>query len=309
MALLIICNDRDLTPWVNALKQTDPQLDVRIYPDEGNLEEIEFVLVWKHPKGILNRYPKLKAISSLGAGVDHLFSDPELPNDVPIVRIVDPELAQAMSEFVIGLIFNHIRSLCKYTHLQKQNLWKSEPFRIARNVQVGIMGMGILGQDLARKLAHIGFKVSGWAQSPKKLDQILLYKGQDEFDTFLSESDILVCLLPLTDKTKNILNKELFLKLPDLAFIINVARGEHLVESDLIEMIDQGKIAGASLDVFRKEPLPHDHPFWGHPKINITPHIASITNPVSVAPQIIENYKRAKFGQTLLNQVSIKSGY
>ena len=309
MAFLIICNDRDLSPWVTALKNIEPNLNIRIYPDEGNLDEIEFVLCWKHPKGVLTRYPNLKLISSLGAGVDHLFTDPDLPANVPIVRIVDPELAQAMSEFLIGIIINQMRSLTHYSQNQKQKRWKANPFQLAKNTQVGIMGMGILGQDIAKKLKEIGFKVVGWAQSTKQLGNIKVFQGDKEYDEFLRETNILVCLLPLTNQTRNILNKETFSKLQDHAYIINVARGEHLVENDLIEMIESKKLSGATLDVFRKEPLPKDHPFWNHRLIKITPHIASITNPVSVAPQIIENYNRSQTGQPLLNEVSVKSGY
>ena len=309
MALLIICNDRNLNPWINALKNIDPDLDVRIYPEEGKLEDIEFVLCWKHPHGVLNRYPNLKVISSLGAGVDHLFQDAQLPTYIPITRIVDPELGQAMSEFVIGLILNHMRSLNLYFDNQKNKLWEAKPFKIAKNMTVGIMGMGVLGQDLAQKLDTIGFKVIGWAQSEKQIDNVQIFRGSDEYDAFLKQTNILVCLLPLTDKTKNILDKNTFLKLPDQAYVINVARGEHLVDEDLIEMIDGKKLSGASLDVFRNEPLTKDHLFWNHPNISITPHIASLTNPDSVAPQIIENYNRSKANQTLLNEVSFKKGY
>lgn len=309
MAFLIICNDRDLSPWVNALKDLKPDLDVRLYPDEGNFEEIEFVLCWKHPKGILKRYPNLKVISSMGAGVDHLFTDPDLPAGVPIVRIVDPELAQAMSEFVIGIILNQMRSLTVYHENQKQKLWKARRFAIAKNTQIGIMGLGVLGQDLAKKLTALGFKVAGWAQSPKELKGVNVYAGCKNVETFLSETNILVCLLPLTPQTENILNKQTLSKLPEGAYLINVARGEHLVDKDLIEMIDNGHLSGATLDVFRKEPLPSTHDFWNHPKIKITPHIASLTNPASVAPQLIENYESAKSGRALLNKVSAKRGY
>ncbi len=309
MALLIICTDRDLSPWVAALKNLKPDLDVRVYPEEGNLDDIEFVLCWKHPKGILKRYPNLKVISSMGAGVDHMFTDPDLPFNVPIVRIVDPELAQGMSEFVIGIILNQMRSLTQYHEHQKQKHWKAKRFQIAKNTQIGIMGLGVLGQDLARKLIAIGFKVAGWAQTPKSLDALNIYVGTEDFETFLSKSNILVCLLPLTKQTENILDKRTFSKLPENAYVINVARGEHVVDADLIEMIDAGHLSGATLDVFRKEPLPEAHAFWYHPKIAITPHIASLTNPVSVAPQIIENYNRCKAGQALLNEVSVKLGY
>ncbi len=309
MALLIICNDRDLSPWTKALKNLKPDLDLRIYPEEGNLEDIEFVLCWKHPKGVLKRYPNLKIISSLGAGVDHLFTDPELPNHVPIVRIVDPELAQGMSEFVIGIILNQMRSYTRYSENQQQKLWKARRFQIAKNTQIGIMGMGVLGQDLAKKLKGIGFNVVGWAQSAKEIEGVQVYVGTKNYDAFLKNTNFLVCLLPLTNETENILNKETFSKLPENSYVINVARGAHLVDADLIEMIDNGHLSGATLDVFRKEPLPEAHAFWHHPKIKITPHIASLTNPVSVAPQIIENYNRAKSGEELLNVVSTKLGY
>ncbi len=309
MALLIICGDRDLSPWTAALKNLKPNIDIRIYPEEGNIEDIEFVLCWKHPIGILKRYPNLKVISSMGAGVDHLLTDPDLPSNVPMVRIVDPELAQGMSEFVIGIILNQMRSYTLYSENQKQKLWKGIRFQIAKNTQIGIMGMGILGQDLAKKLKGIGFNVVGWAQSAKEIEGIKVYTGSENYNDFLSKTNFLVCLLPLTSETENILNKETFSKLPKNSYLINVARGAHLVDADLIEMIDSDHLSGATLDVFRKEPLPEEHAFWNHPKIKITPHIASLTNPVSVAPQIIENYNRAKSGKDLLNLVSTKLGY
>lgn len=245
----------------------------------------------------------------MGAGVDHLLSDPNLPVHIPIVRIVDPELAMAMSEFVMGLILNHLRGYTICAKNQQKKIWKAIPFKIAKNVSIGIMGMGILGQDLARKLNMIGFKVNGWDASSKEIENIKIYVGDTEFGEFLKNTEILICLLPLTHKTSAILNKSNLKKLPDNAYLINVARGEHVVDEDLIELIDNGKLSGACLDVFSIEPLPEDHPFWSHPNIMITPHIASLTNPKSVAPQILENYQRIKSGQPFLNQVSIESGY
>jgi glyoxylate/hydroxypyruvate reductase A len=171
------------------------------------------------------------------------------------------------------------------------------------------MGFGVLGEDAAGKFRNLGFQVRGWANSPKNIDGIKIFVDKAEFNDFLSKSDILICLLPLTSATVNILNRETFKQLPDGAFIINVARGEHLVEEDLLEAIDEGKLSGACLDVFREEPLPKDHIFWHHPKVTVTPHVASITSPESVAPQIIENYRRLKEGQSLLNVVSREKGY
>ena len=174
---------------------------------------------------------------------------------------------------------------------------------------LGVMGLGQLGKDVAEKLVCLGFKVAGWSRTPKALDDILTFAGDDQFEAFLSQVNILVCLLPLTPMTRDILNRDVFKKLQAGAYIINTARGEHLVEQDLLDALADGQISGACLDVFRTEPLPEDHPFWDHPKIVVTPHISSLTNPGAVASQIIENYHRAMSGRALLNQVDIDRGY
>jgi glyoxylate/hydroxypyruvate reductase len=171
------------------------------------------------------------------------------------------------------------------------------------------MGLGELGSHTALQLSKLGFKVHGWARSAKLMEGVGTFAGPEEFEAFLSSSTILICLLPLTKKTADILNKDTFSKLPKGAYVINVARGEHLVEEDLIEMLDKGHLSGASLDVFREEPLTEDHPFWSHPLIHVTPHIASITNPASAVSQILENYDRMRHGESLINVVSQTKGY
>ncbi len=242
----------------------------------------------------------------MGAGVDHITSDPDIPEHIKITRVIDEDLSTDMSAFVLGLILNHLRNI-SWHHANKK--WEPKQYKRISDVQVGIMGLGVLGTAVAQTLKQNGFKVSGWANSSRELEDIQTYSGADQLEDFLGQTSILVNLLPLTPQTENILNKGLFQKLSQGAYVINVARGEHLNEHDLLEMIDSGHLSGASLDVFRKEPLPEEHPFWRHPKIQITPHIASITNPKSVVPQIIENYERMTEEEELMNVVERQKGY
>lgn len=308
MALVII-NPKGVEPWIEALRQVDPSIDIRTFPNDSNRDEISFALTWRHPFGIFKDYPNLKCISSMGAGVDHLFKDPDLPKSISITRLVDPYLAQDMAEFVLALIMNHLRDLNAFKIKQTQTIWRPAEYLRIKDVKVGIMGMGAIGSKVASELQKTGFKVVGWARTPKEASTIPVYHGHGELTKFLNNSDILVCVLPLTPQTKGILNKTNFKSLPENAFIINVGRGEHLIEDDLIQFISEGRLSGASLDVFDTEPLPVNNPLWKHPRINITPHIASITNPASVAPQIIENYYRMKENKPLLNIVSREKGY
>jgi glyoxylate/hydroxypyruvate reductase A len=309
MSILIISQGRDVSPWVKALKAKRPDLELSIYPDDTNRDNIDFVLTWNHPLGAFKKYPNIKCISSMGAGVDHIFKDPELPANATITRIIDDNLSKDMAEFSIALVMNHLRGLSFYKLMQQEQSWKQESYLTIENVKIGVMGMGVLGVHVARELNKLGFEVNGWARTAKDIEGIKVYIGDGELNAFLSKSDILICLLPLTRETENILNKDTFKQLPKNAFIINVARGKHLVDNDLIEMIDAGHLSGASLDVFRVEPLPKEHPFWNHPKINITPHIASVTKPASVVAQVLDNYDRLKNNQTLINTVSPQKGY
>jgi glyoxylate/hydroxypyruvate reductase A len=309
MALLLICPTTAPEPWVNALKGYASDIDVRVWPDDENREEIEFALTWEHPEGVLQQYPNLKCISSMGAGIDHFLTDRRFPSGVPVVRIVDPELIQSMSEYVVAVTLSYFRQFDTYRERQLKRSWRQEPAPRARKICVGIMGLGRLGGDAALKLKALGFRLIGWTRSPKDLEGVETFVGDAQLDNFLSMANILICLLPLTSKTKDILNRNTFLKLPQGAYVINVGRGQHLVEEDLLQALDSGHLAGACLDVFREEPLPPDHPFWSHPKVFVTPHISSITDPVSVAPQVIENYNRARSGASLLYAIELEREY
>ncbi|MEJ2100076.1 MAG: glyoxylate/hydroxypyruvate reductase A [Desulfobacterales bacterium] len=309
MALLIIAPDIKVASWEKHLDALEPGIEIRVWPEVGNASEIEFALCWNHPAGELKKYKNLKCIASLGAGVDRLIRDPDLPDGVPITRVVEHSMAQSMSEYVVLSVLNYCRQFDAYRSDQEQKHWHPRRPRLAQETHIGIMGMGQLGSDAARKLNTLGFTVSGWSRQLKHIDGVQCFAGEAGFENFLSRSQILICLLPLTPSTKGILNRRTFDRLPKDAYVINVARGQHLVENDLIEALDSGLLSGACLDVFDVEPLPADHPFWSHPKIKVTPHISSITFPKAVAPQIIENYRRAKTGRPPLNVVDLKRGY
>lgn len=306
MSFLIISPGRDPKKWKDSFKEQDPNLEIEVYPEVKEPEEVEFVLSWKHPHGVFREYPNLKVIASMGAGIDHIITDPDIPRGVKITRVIDEQLAEDMSVFVLSLCLEHLRNL-SFHYCSKE--WDPKPYKRPEEMQVGIMGLGVLGVAVAEKLIRNKFDVYGWRKQEKDILGIHTFYGDEQLDDFLKNSDILVCLLPLTSETENILDRELLQKLPKDAYLINVARGNHLVEKDLVEMIDTGHLSGASLDVFRQEPLPKEHPFWQHEKIKITPHIASVTNPETVVPQLLENFRNMKNDSPLNNLVSREKEY
>lgn len=309
MSITIFSQGRNTSRWAEALRERRPGLEVYTYPDTPAPEAVTFALAWNHPMGVFANFPNLKCIASTGAGVDHILRDPDLPNGAQITRIVDDNLTQDMALFVCAQVLNHVRGLHDYKEAQQQRDWKQHRYLRTDDVVIGVMGMGVLGSHTAQQLSRLGFKVHGWSRTHKLMEGVGTYAGSEELDTFLNKANILVCLLPLTKQTANVLNKDTFSKLPKGAYVINVARGEHLVDEDLIDMLDSGHLSGASLDVFREEPLPAEHPFWGHPRINLTPHVASITDPASAVSQILENYDRLRHGEPLQNVVSQAKGY
>ncbi len=309
MAIVIIRQDGKIPIWQEALKKAAPQIVVYSYLEPHPKEEIIMALVWKHPKGQLMDYPNLECIACSGAGVDFIFEDMERPKALPITRVVDTMLAKDMSEHVIAVIFSYLKYLGHYRVDQMRKIWKPMQYRRIKDFKVGILGFGALGSVLAEDLVRFGFRVQGWSKSTKSLENIESFAGLDQLSAFLATTEILVCLLPLTDDTVGILNASLFEQLPKGAYIINVARGGHVVDADLIEYLENGHLSGACLDVFHEEPLPTDHPFWEHDKIHMTPHYASVSDTESVVPQIIENFRRLQRGEPLLNVVSKEKGY
>lgn len=306
MSIAIISPGRDVSSWVKTFNKADPEVDIQIFPDIRDKESVELAILWQHPKGILKEFPNLKLICSMGAGVDHILSDPEIPLTLPITRIVDPGLTVPMTNYVVMATLNYQRQLYRYQSNQRKKVWDMTNPEL--DIQVGVMGVGALGGDVIEKLKMLGFSVFGYGNSPKSETEFPYYYG-NELPQFLNKVNLIICMLPLTPSTENILNLDFFRKCNKGTYIINVARGNHLVEDDLVTAIGEGIISGAFLDVFRKEPLPIEHPFWNSDKITVTPHIASVTNPNSAIPQIIENYKRIKDKKQLLNQINPILGY
>ena len=306
MSIAIISPGRDVSFWIKTFNEADPDIDIQVFPDIRDKDSVELVILWQHPKGILKEFPNLKLICSMGAGVDHILSDPEIPRSLPITRIVDPGLTIPMTNYVVMAVLNFHRQLYRYQSNQRKKIWDMSNPEL--KVNVGVMGVGALGSDVIEKLKILGFSVFGFGNSPKSNIDFPYFYG-DELTQFLSKVNLIICMLPLTPKTENILNLDFFRKCNKGTYIINVARGNHLVEEDLLTAIDEGHVSGAFLDVYRKEPLPVDHPFWNVEEITLTPHIASVTNPGSAIPQIIENYKRLKSNTPLMNQINPILGY
>ncbi|PIB37764.1 2-hydroxyacid dehydrogenase [Maribacter sp. 4G9] len=309
MAIVIIRQDAKIEAWKKALKERNPSIEVYSYLEDHPKEKISMALIWKHPQGSLAPYRNLKCIASAGAGVDYIFEDAMAPSTVPITRVVDPYLASDMSEHVLAVILAELKNFNTYKLQQVASEWNPRIYRRIKDVRVGIMGLGELGALTANDLVKFGFTVQGWSRSKKNLENVETFAGQSELEAFLSITEILVCLLPLTPETEGILNNDVFSKLPKNAYVINVARGGHVVDRDLLEALDKEHISGACLDVYHQEPLPKDHPFWTHPKIFMTPHYASVSDTDSVVPQILENYERLRKGKELINTVNRKKGY
>ncbi len=309
MAILIIRNDHKEFIWKEALLKADPGLDVYAYSESHPEADITMAAVWKHPEGSLNAYKNLKGVHSMGAGVDFIMEQTLPVPGIPVVRVVDPALTADMAEYVLTQCLAHIKGLLAYEELQGRHSWNPEGYKRASETTVGIMGLGELGKAAAATLLKNGFQCRGWTRKSKPRVDFPCYTGEGERDAFLSACDILVCLLPLTPDTADILNHQVFNALPPGAFLINAARGGHLEESALLRALESGQLSGACLDVFKQEPLPAEHPFWAHKRIRITPHVASVSDPKTVAEQLISNYKTLLKGQTPPNTVDPVRGY
>jgi len=309
VSIVIICPNRDNSDWVAALHSIDPALNVEVWPEISAPEAVEFAVSWDQPPHVFDQFPNLKCISSIGAGVEHLLNDTTVPANIPLVRLVDDDLKQSMAEYVMLGVLEYFRRFSDYRRQQEQGKWEELQIPHISQLGIGIMGFGEIGQFVAGKLSDFGFQVSGWKRNRKRTDDTQVYSGRDELGKFLNNADVLVCLLPLTDETENILSAQTFSQLPAGAFLINAGRGGHLVDDDLLSALDSGQLSGALLDVFNEEPLPEQHPFWSHEKITVTPHTASVTNPESASAQIVENYRRVLGNEPLLNLVDVDSGY
>lgn len=310
MTILAFRSDADeFTLWKSELERLIPQLEVRHYRTDPNPREADIVLAWKAPHGAYAAYTGARLIHSLGAGIDHLLADPQLPPQAAICRLVDPLLTLRMIEYVTLHVLRHHRLHSQLVQQQHNRIWQQIAAPAARDRTVGVMGLGALGGAVATSLHSLGFHVQGWSRTAKNLPGIDTFHGADGLKSFLQQTEILVCLLPLTEATRDIVNQSLLSQLPRGACFINAARGHHVVDEDLLAALDGGHIAEATLDVFRTEPLPTDHPYWRHPRVTVTPHIASLTDPVSAAAVVADNIQRLLQGRPLINQVDRTAGY
>lgn len=309
MSIVLIFENKDPNPWVNALKTKLPNTKIEVYPDVKNTNDVDFAICWKPKKDVLSRFSNIKVIQSVGASIEHITSTQTIKENTQITRIVDEQLSNDMWEFLLSTVLSELKNSRSYLENQQQIIWQQQAYETINNTTISILGLGQIGGFVAEKFAQIGFNVNGWSNSEKQILNVKSYHGEEQFDAFLNQTDFLINLLPLTKKTKGILNKNTFKKLPKTASVINVGRGEHLIEDDLIQMLDAGELSSAFLDVFINEPLPKTHPFWMHPKIQITPHVASLTNVETAAEQVIENYKLFLNNKTLNNVVSLTKGY
>lgn len=296
--------------WKECLEAEIPGVNLHIHPDcPVAPESIDYVIAWKPPAGEIARYPNIKAILSLGAGIDGITCDPDLPEHVPISRLVDRCLTRGMTEYVVYWVLHHHRRMGDYAELVSRGGWDNYLQADTETTTVGILGLGELGGDAARALSALHFDVLGWSRSEKRLDGVTCLHGEDGFDELARNSGFLVCLLPLTDQTRGILNRGLFARMPKGGVVINCARGGHLVDEDLIEALDSGHLGAAVLDVFHEEPPARDHPFRTHPKVTMTPHMASLTVPRSAARYMAENIRRVERGEAALNLIDLDKGY
>lgn len=315
MALLIIGSQR-AQEFAAAAREQGPGLDIRVWPETGRVEEIRYALAWGPPVGALKNFPNLELIVSVGAGVDHLMKDPELP-DVPVVRYVDTDLTGRMVAYITLHVLLHHRRMCEFLEQQRQRIWQYQPEPAPREVRVGLMGLGVMGEAAAKALKPLGFQLRGWSRSRRSIEGVECFAGPEGLDDFLAGSDIVACTLPLTPETRGILNRSLIGKLsrqgrhPRMPgpVVINAGRGGLQVEAEILAALEAGELYAASLDVFETEPLPASSPLWSHPRVVITPHNAAESVSHSIVAYMLRQIARHQAGGPLENIVDRARGY
>jgi glyoxylate/hydroxypyruvate reductase len=315
MALLIIGSNR-AEDFFETAQKFAPDRDIRLFGAHGAEQDIEFVLAWQPPPGALKTFANLKLIVSVGAGVDHLFRDPELPA-VTVARYVDSDLTARMTEYIVLHTLLHTRRLTEYQAQQRTATWRYLPEPTAAEVRVGIMGLGVLGQAAAAALVRLGYQVRGWSRSAKRVDGVACFAGSEGLDAFLAETDVLAVLLPLTRATEGLIDQAVLRGLsrtgrhPRLPgpVLINAGRGKLQVEADILAALDAGELYAASLDVFETEPLPASSPLWSHPRVVVTPHNAAESADESIVRYFLDQVERLERGEAPENIVDPAVGY
>lgn len=285
----------------------DPSLDVVMWPDE-RCSDAEVAVCWNAPPDLYSRMPKLRLVHSIAAGVDNVVAGQNL-RGLPVCRVVDPALAAGMLQFVLwGVLYFH-RRLDEVMMNQRDRNWVRPSQIPASQCRIGLMGLGELGGHVARQLCALGYSVRGWSRTPREIPGVIVISGESGYEEFLSQADVLVCLLPLTLQTRGILGSRTFGALPRGAALIHCGRGEHLVENELIDALGSGQLRGAIVDVFQQEPLSREHALWTTPGVVVTPHMATMAANEVVVEQIVRNICQLRLGQPLLNQVESARGY
>ena len=308
-AIVIKLGQESAERYITELLRLDPTLDIREWPDVGAPADIDIAMVWQLPPGELAKFPNLKLIISMAAGVDHVLLDPDMPRQVPLVRVTDPHMGRSMGHWFAMNILRLHRETAYYDKRRAEKTWSPERAFDTDTVQVGILGLGYLGTQVARMLQAMGLKVQGWSRTAKQLDGIASFHGADGLREMLATTNYLACLLPNTKATVGLMNAALFAQMPHGSYVLNAGRGSQLVETDLTAALDSGQIAGAALDVFVTEPLPAAHPFWDDQRIIFTPHHAAEVHPPAVAETFIDNIRRCREGRPLRGLVDLETGY
>lgn len=294
--------------WKSVFAVREPDLPFRIWPDIGDPADIKYMAAWIPPDDIDHAYPNLEVLFSTGAGVDQL-NLAKVPLSVQVVRMLDSSIPDMMSEYVVTAALALKRGFLTYIDQQRLRVWEGLSPRVTANRRAGVLGLGWLGSFTCNRLANVGFEVAGWSRSRHDLEGIETYAGAEELDAFLERTDILVCLLPLTPQTRGILGTPLFEKLPRGAMLVHVGRGGHLDQTALLAALDSGQLSGAVLDTTDPEPLPPDHPMWLHPRILITPHIASAAQAETSVEVILSNLQLLRAGKPPVGLVDRNRGY
>ncbi|WP_076998551.1 glyoxylate/hydroxypyruvate reductase A [Variovorax sp. KK3] len=308
--LITVCLSQTRTePWVEGLRAALPEADVDAW--EPGAPQADHAVVWAPPQAFIDEQANLRGLFNIGAGVDALLKL-ALPPAIRVVRLDDAGMSVQMAEYVCHALIRHFREFDFYEAEAREGRWAFRKPREREDFAVGVMGLGVLGERVARAVAQFEFPVNGWSRSPRAVEGLRCYAGEDEFDAFLSASRVLVNLLPLTESTRGILDRRNLSQLnrgEPGGYLINVARGAHLAEADLIPLLDSGQLAGATLDVFEVEPLPPDHPFWRHPKITVTPHGSARTMREASIAQIAGKIRAMERGEPVAGVVDLLRGY
>lgn len=309
VTILFCSQSESPEPWRLACARAFPRMAFRVWPDAGPTDAIRYALVWRHPPGSLAHLPNLKAILVLGAGVDSVLSDHGLPADVPVIRLVDAGLPGPMAEYALYAVLHFQRRMGDYFEQQRAAIWRPRDELLAKQWPVGVMGLGVIGAAVAQRIAAQGYPVAGWSRSGKSVKGVEGFAAAAGLEPFLARTQVLVNVLPLTPETHGILNARTFAAMPRGSYVVNIGRGGHVIDADLIAALDSGQLAGAMLDVFDQEPLSVTHPFWRHPKVLVTPHVAAPTLPSESEAQVVENIRKLEHGEPPVGLVDLKRGY